>query len=238
MNFKEFTRDQRTLRRRLLDVLYRERLSHIGSCLSALDIIDAVYKVKKTDEKFILSNGHAGLALYVVLEKYGYLNIDSLANLHIHPDRDPARHIDLSTGSLGQGLPVALGMALGSKKNIYCLISDGETAEGSIWESLRIGHEQKAYNLKIIVNVNGWAAYMPVDVQQLEKRFIGFGYKVEEVDGHSASSLFESIKADHKYMRIIFAKTNVEQLPFLKGLDAHYYTMNDADHRLAMEVLQ
>src|ERR1700679_1082967 len=144
---------QKQLRRRLLEVIYREKLSHLGSCLSALDIMVAVYDIKKPDDRFILSNGHAGLALYVVLEKEGFLDLTSLDGLNIHPDRSVERGIYVSTGSLGQGLPIALGMALADpQRDIYCMISDGECAEGSIWEALRISIAQKVKNLKIIVN--------------------------------------------------------------------------------------
>ena len=136
---------QKQLRRRLLEVTYREKLSHLGSCLSALDVMIAVYGIKRPEDKFVLSNGHAGLALYVVLEKEGLLDLESLwKDLNIHPDRCLEKGIHVSTGSLGQGLPIALGMAMADpKRDIYCMISDGECAEGSIWESLRILVESK-----------------------------------------------------------------------------------------------
>ena len=99
--------------RRLIDITYHEKLSHLSSTLSALPIIEEIYRERKDDEVFILSNGHAGLALYVVLEKY--YNVDPVELLHkhgIHPGRDLENHLYCSTGSLGSGLPIEVGHAL------------------------------------------------------------------------------------------------------------------------------
>jgi transketolase len=238
MGTHQFSSEQKQLRRRLLELIYTQNLSHLGSCLSAIDIVDAVYTVKRPEEKFILSNGHAGLALYTVLEKFGLLKKDACRALHLHPDRSAENNIDLSTGSLGQGLPIALGMALADRsRNVYCLISDGESAEGSIWEALRIGAELKVGNLRVIVNANGWAAYMPVDIEALHKRIASFGYEVIAVDGHSSSELVAALQKSPKRPQAILAKTDVEQFSFLKGLDAHYHVMSAEEYAQAKEVL-
>src|SRR3990167_8520807 len=125
------------LEKRIISISYKYHLSHIGSCLSAVPIIDAVFKVKDKEENFILSAGHSGLALYVVIEKYDIIADAEMAlqKMGIHPDKptDPWGKIDCSTGSLGMGIGIAVGMAIGNrKKNVYCLISDWETTEGSI----------------------------------------------------------------------------------------------------------
>lgn len=235
----QLTSRQKEIRRRLLTMIYEGGLSHLGSCLSVVDILDAIYEVKQRQERFVLSNGHAGLALYAVLEKYKLLSGDISKQLHIHPDRNPAFHIDVSTGSLGQGLPIALGMALANRsKPVYCLISDGECAEGSIWEALRIIAEEKVLNLKIVLNANGWAAYTAVDINALKKRVSGFGLEILEVDGHDQVGLKESLSKPLQVSSIIFAKTEVEQFPFLKGQDAHYYAMKAEDYKQAMEQCQ
>jgi len=230
---------QKQLRRRLLEVIYREKQSHIGSCLSAFDIMIAVYNVKRPEDRFVLSNGHAGLALYVVLEKEGLVDLTSLDGLNIHPDRSFEKGIYVSTGSLGQGFPIALGMAMADpKRDIYCMISDGECAEGSIWEALRILAAQKVKNFKVVVNVNGWAAYMSVSPQRLKAQFEGFGVNVIEVNGHLLAGLEKAIQECQGGESIIFARTDVEQFPFLKGQDAHYYVMNAQDYASALEVLR
>ena len=99
MNIK-FDKNQKKIRTKLLEMIHRVHVSHIGSCLSAIDIIDAVYFVKNKPEKFVLSNGHAGAALYIILEKYGYLKNPDLSKLNIHPDRNPKIGVDVSTRSL------------------------------------------------------------------------------------------------------------------------------------------
>ncbi|MFC1804909.1 1-deoxy-D-xylulose-5-phosphate synthase N-terminal domain-containing protein [Candidatus Omnitrophota bacterium] len=232
--------EQKNIRRRIIEISHRYRLSHLGSCLSACDIIYAIYKIKRKEESFVLSCGHSAIALYAVLEKFGWIKRAQIKNLHVHPDRDPRLKIAVSTGSLGQGLPIALGMALANpKRNVYCLVSDGECSEGSIWEALRIAREQRVCNLKIIINANGWAAYRAVSIPSLIRRLEGFGYKVLAVDGNDLKGLSRSLRIKTAGRPLlILGRTKVGQLPFLKGQDAHYYVMNDKDCTLALEILK
>lgn len=200
------------LKRRIIDISYRHKLSHLGSCLTAVEIIYDIYLKKQPDEPFILSCGHAGLALYVVLEHFGFADAeDLLERCGIHPDRLAAPDvIDCSTGSLGQGLPIAVGMALADRsKRVFCLISDGETAEGSIYEALSIANDSEIDNLELHINWNGFSAY-----RDLPTSYLDWG---DAVQAHL---------------------TEVEQLPFLKGLDAHYHVMTAEEYEQAMEVLQ
>jgi transketolase len=240
MEIAKLSVEQKRLRSRILEISYERKLSHLGSCLSAVDIIYAVYMTKKDDERFVLSSGHAGIALYVVLEERGLLAPSFINELNIHPDRNQKIGIDVSTGSLGQGLPIALGMALADRnKNVYCLISDGECSEGSVWETLRVGIEQKLGNLRIVVNANGWGAYNPVSLPLLLKRINGFGYKAKIADGHGVEGLSRLLvsRSDSRPL-LIFAKTDVEQFPFLKGQDAHYYVMGSKDYKSAKDILK
>ncbi len=233
MEISKLSIEQKQLRSRILEISYERKLSHLGSCLSAVDIIYAIYMNKKDDERFVLSNGHAGIALYAVLEIKGLLK--DIGNLNIHPDRNPNVGIDVSTGSLGQGLPIALGMALANRnKNVYCLISDGECCEGSIWESIRIAEEQKIDNLKIVVNANGWEAYDPISLSLLLQRIFGFSYNMRIADGHNLEELSHSLNLQSL---VTFAMTSVDQFPFLKGQDAHYYILKERDLELAHEAM-
>jgi transketolase len=194
--------------KRILDISYTEKLSHLSSCLSALPIVEEIYEKKKEDEVFILSNGHAGLALYVVLEsKYG---IDPVMLLHkhgIHPGKDLENKLYCSTGSLGSGLPIAVGHALADRtKNVYCMISDGECAEGSIWESLRFIHTAKLTNLHVYANINGMSAYEYLDVPYLVERLKTFLPNIN--------------------LRI----SDPVEFNFAKGLLTHYYVMKGEDY--------
>lgn len=232
--------NQKYTRKRIIEISYNAKLAHLGSCLSVVDIIDAIYLTKKRSERFVLSGGHAGIALYVILEKHGIIRPEVIYGLHIHPDRNIDYGIDLSTGSLGQGLPIAVGMALADRsKRVFCVITDGECAEGSIWEALRIVYEAKINNLITVVNVNGWGAYDPIPSDFLLKRIKGFGLKVIEVYGHNISKISKAIeRANRIGPLVIFARTSVEQLSFLKGQGAHYYVMKESDYQTAMESLK
>ena len=127
------------LYRRLLDICYENKLHHLGSYFSCLHIIDDIYKNKKEDDIFILSNGHAVVALYVILEKYYGLNAQELLDKYgEHPKRNELDRIHCSTGSLGMGICVAVGRAVGNpNRHVHVMISDGESNEGSVWEALR-----------------------------------------------------------------------------------------------------
>jgi len=164
------------LERRIIDITYNNKLSHLSSTLSSLPIILEIYNQKKEDEVFILSNGHAGLALYVVIEFFYGISAEYLIKKHgIHPSRDIENKLYCSTGSLGSGLPIAVGHALADRsKNVYCLVSDGECAEGSIWESLAFIHKIGLSNLKVYTNINGLSATEEIDVTYLIERLQAF----------------------------------------------------------------
>ena len=144
------------LKKRLIEIAYKHKLGHLGSYLSALAIIDDIYQKMDKDDIFILSSGHAALALYVCLEKYKGQDAEVLFNKHGgHPHRDEKRGIYCSTGSLGLGLTIALGRAVANKnRKVWVLISDGECAEGSVWEALKTIVEQDITNIEVHVNAN------------------------------------------------------------------------------------
>lgn len=197
------------LKKRILEIAYKHKLSHLGSYLSAVSIIDEIYKSKNKEDIFILSSGHAALALYVALEKYEGKNAEELFLKHGgHPHRDEDNGIYCSTGSLGLGITVAVGRALANKnRKVHVLISDGESAEGSVWEALRFIQENNLTNIEVYVNVNGYAAYDKVDTKYLVDRLEAF------------------------LPRINIRYTSVNQYPFLKGLNAHYHIMSEKDYK-------
>lgn len=238
---KRIKKSNKILIKRIIDISFKYKLSHIGSCLSVIDILDSIYALRKKDEPVILSNGHAGVALYVILEKYGMKNAEDLYVKHgVHPNRDLSDGIYVSTGSLGQGLPIAVGMAIVNKnKDVYCITSDGECAEGSIWESIRIASEQKLSNLKIVVSINGYGAYDKIDVKVLPKRFKTFGCKITEINGHKQEKLRKALKSESQTKPlVVLANTRVDRLSFLRGLDAHYKVMTEPEYSLALKELK
>ncbi len=151
------------LKRKIVEISYAQKLSHIGSCLSVVDLMAEIYERKKPNEKFVLSSGHAHLAHCLFLEGE---TPEERIKKGIHCDRSVG--CDVSTGSLGHGIGIALGMALADRKRkVYCIVSDGETREGSVWEALRIQKEQHVENLYVYVSINGWGAYHQINGMQL-----------------------------------------------------------------------
>lgn len=199
------------LKERILDICYENKLSHLGSYFSSVGIIDKIYSEMKSDDIFILSSGHCAVALYAVIEKYKGVDANDLFLKHGgHPHRDEENHLFCSTGSLGMGLLVAIGRAMADpSREIYCLISDGECAEGSIWEGLKFIYENNLKNIKVYVNINGYAAYDTVDTDYLSKRLKTFLPEINLV------------------------YTSVNQFEFLSGLNAHYHIMSEEDYQLA-----
>lgn len=159
---------------RILEISYKHNLSHIGSCLTMSPILEQIYNEKKENDIVILSAGHAGLAQYVQIEKHsnGLINAENLLNqMGIHPLRDVNNGIYVSTGSLGSGILVAVGLAISNKnRNVYCILTDGECAEGSVWEALAFCSRVNITNIIIHVNINGFSAYDAVDRTYLENR--------------------------------------------------------------------
>ena len=202
------------LKKRIVEIAYKHKLGHLGSYLSSVEIIDEIYSKMSKDDIFILSSGHASLAMYVCIEKYHGIDAEMLFEKHGgHPHLDEENKIYCSTGSLGLGLPIALGRALANpNRKVWVLVSDGEAAEGSIWESLKTIQELNINNIKVFVNINGLCAYKEVDVDYMTTRLKAFLPQIE------------------------LRYTTVEQYPFLKGLNAHYHVMSEENYNQVMDI--
>ena len=196
------------LKKRIVEIAFKHKLGHLGSYLSSVEIVDEIYSKMDKEDIFILSSGHASLAMYVCIEKYFGIDAEMLFLKHGgHPHRDEENKIHCSTGSLGLGLPIALGRALSNpNRKVWVLISDGEAAEGSIWESLKTIQELNINNIEVFVNINGLCAYKEVDIDYMSIRLKSFLPRIE------------------------LRYTTVEQYPFLKGLNAHYHVMSEENY--------
>jgi transketolase N-terminal domain/subunit len=201
---------------RLIELTYKHNLSHLSSTLTSLPIIYGIFRQKRETEKFFLSNGHAGLALYVCLEHFYGIDANKLiCDFGIHPKRDETRKIWASGGSLGCVLPIALGYAMvNPNETVYCLISDGEASEGSIFEALLAKVKFNVNNLIVYINVNGMSAYDCINRDTFSRQLL-------HID---------------KTIRIIHTYSN--QFPFLNSIDAHYYKMTENDYQLAIQLLK
>ncbi len=195
----------RPLRERILRVASNAREGHIPSALSVLDIlwvlydrilkIDPVNPVEETRDRFVLSKGHASIGLYAVLAQKGFFSQETLEDfckfdspLGGHPDCRKVPGVEASTGSLGHGFPMTVGMALGLRirrnpARVVCMIGDGEANEGSIWEAALLAAHHKLANLTCIVDYNH-STDRALSLGDIGAKFSAMGWSVSEIDGH------------------------------------------------------
>ncbi len=215
---------------------YNAKSGHPGGSLSAADIFTYLYfkqmNVNPEDPKdpnrdrFVLSKGHCCPSLYAVLALKGYFSMDELKTLrHVgamlqgHPDMKGTPGIDMSTGSLGQGVSVACGMALAAKLDkkdykVYSVLGDGECEEGQVWEAAMFAAHKELDNLCFIVDGNGLQIDGTVaevgGIEPLDKKFESFGFEVIKINGHSFTeieSAFEKVNNTKGKPVVIIAKT-------------------------------
>lgn len=148
------------LAKRCVDISYRKRLTHVSSVLNTVDLLGEIYAKKAERDIVVQGNGHAGLALYVVLESLGLCDAEEMLERHgIHPCRDVKHGVIVSSGSLGQAETIACGLALADKsRDVWLVSSDGGCMEGSVAETLRFARNHLA-NLKMTIVFNGFGAY-------------------------------------------------------------------------------
>ena len=209
----------------IIDMLTVAKSGHPGGSLSAIDLITALFfnemrgvdplDLKPNRDRFVLSKGHAVPALYAVLSKKGFIPFEELktlrqtgSRLQGHPDRVRLPIVEASTGSLGQGLSVAQGLALGLKQasgsspRVYCLMGDGEIQEGQIWEAAMSAAKFKLSNLCAILDFNKGQIDGPVDqvmpIEPVASKWKAFGWHVIEINGHDMNAILEAFQTARK----------------------------------------
>ena len=224
------------VRKGIIEEVYNAKSGHPGGSLSCADILTVLYFYQMNIEpekpldtnrdRFVLSKGHAAPALYSVLAQKGYFDKELLqtfrkigSNLQGHPDMRKVEGVDMTTGSLGQGISAAVGMALASKMDragckVYCLLGDGELEEGQVWEALTSASKNDLDNLCVIVDNNNLQIDGEIDkvggMNNLKEKFLSFGYNVINIDGHNIESIidaFTTAKQTKGKPTIIIAKT-------------------------------
>jgi len=212
--------------KKIVTLATSKKEGHIASSLSILDIMYVLYKdvlniksIKNEDinrDRFILSKGHASLGLYVILDYFGLLEddlegfCDFDSKLGGHPT-NKIKNIESSTGSLGHGLPIGVGLALAYKikkykGKIYVLIGDGEANEGTIWESALLASHHNLTNLYCIIDYNH-STDRAVDLINLEYKFRSFGWEIESIDGHNHDEILDSLTKPNTRPLCIIANT-------------------------------
>ena len=254
MNYKNFSLKIRKL---ILKIANSSQCSHIGSNLSIVDILSVLYVKFLKDRKnsFILSKGHACLAQYCVLKEMGFINDKTLntfgkdGTILMSHASHKVPGINLSTGSLGHGLPVATGIALANKINkkkskMFVLLSDGELDEGSNWESILFSSHHKLDNLVIIIDYNKLQSTDSVkntlNLEPLDKKFKSFGCKVLIVNGHNCEQIFKALNSKSSKPLVIIANTiKGKGVSFMENSVLwHYKSLNAENYQKAMKIIK
>jgi transketolase len=264
----------RETRRLIVESIYRAQAGHLGGPLSAADILVALYfKIMRIDpqrpdwperDRFILSKGHSSIGLYAVLAQRGYFPIAELrtfdeidSRLQGHPDMTALPGLEMSTGSLGQGLSPGVGMAIGAKRRglgfrTYVMLGDGELQEGQVWEAAFVASRYCLDNLIAIVDHNGLPQYswpaaggegLPLLQPEIAARWRAFGWRVLEMDGHDMTRIVETLLHAHEgapgVPTVVVAHTiKGKGVSFMEGeFTWHARPLTDADLEAALREL-
>jgi transketolase len=264
----------RETRRLIVDSIHRARAGHLGGPLSAADILVALYfDVLRIDprrpdwperDRFILSKGHSSIALYTVLAQRGYFPIDELSTfdeidsrLQGHPDMSVLPGLEMSTGSLGQGLSPGIGMAIGAKRRgldfrTYVMLGDGELQEGQVWEAAFVASRYRLDNLVAIVDHNGLPQYswpaaggegLALRQPEIAARWQAFGWRVQEMDGHDMARVVQTLRHAHEgapgVPTVVIAHTvKGKGVSFMENeFTWHARPMTDAERETALQEL-
>ena len=216
----ELTAAAKRVRRHIITMLAEAQSGHAGGSLSAVEILCALYfRILRHDperpdwpdrDRFILSKGHATPVIYATLAESGYFPIEELmtfrkleSRLQGHPKIDTAPGIEMSAGSLGQGLSYSIGQCLAARLDgrdyrVYCLLGDGECQEGQTWEALMCAPVYQIDNLVAIIDRNGiqndWFVNETMEIDPLDAKLAAFGWHVLAVDGHDVQQLIDAFE--------------------------------------------
>lgn len=223
------TPECREIRRNILEISHASGHGHIPTCFSIIEILYAAYSVMRHDpanpawdgrDLLLLSKGHGALGHYGVLSSFGYFPIEKVStfggyrsDFGCHADRIKVPGIEASTGSLGHGIGLAVGMALGerilgSDRRVFVVVGDGESNEGSVWESVMVAVDQKLDNLTIIYDDNQ-SQGRALQIRKPEGIFRAFGCIVVDVPGHDIDALKVALSGRGEGVpRVIVARTD------------------------------
>ena len=211
------------------------------------------HRILRPDDVFVLSKGHSAGALYATLWSVGCLTDDDLCSFHAdrtklsaHPPPNWLKEIPFATGSLGHGLPIAAGIALGKALQrqpgrVFCLISDGELQEGSIWEALIFVKQRRLAPLTILIDANGLQGFgTTAEISGLElsvSKFHEFGLDAVEIDGHNLAAIACACAARSERPRIVIARTQKGRgVSFMEDrMEWHYLPMSAEQYQQALQ---
>jgi transketolase len=256
------------IRKHIIEMLYKAKSGHPGGSLSAVDAVVALYfahmnhNPKKPNDpmrdRFILSKGHAAPTLYAVLAESGYFPVKDLVNIRCidsklqgHPACLHLPGVEASTGSLGHGLSFSVGVALAGKLDdkgykVYCMLGDGETAEGQVWEAAAVASHYKLNNLTAFIDRNFLQIDGPTEevlrLESVRDRWSSFGWNVHEIDGHDMRQILDILnhrdEKSNKPTMVILNTVKGKGVSFMENnVDFHGVPPNEMEYKKAMEEL-
>ena len=268
-DIEELKKIAKNIRKGIIEAVYNGQSGHPGGSLSIADIMTVLYfyemnidpnMPKKEDrDRLVLSKGHCAPALYSTLAHRGYFDIEELkklrkidSRLQGHPDMNKVPGVDMTTGSLGQGLSAANGMAIAGKldkKNyrVYCIMGDGEIEEGQVWEAAMASNKYKLDNLCVIVDNNNLQIDGTIEKVMssypIDEKFKSFGFQVINIDGHNIQEIidaFDVAKNVKDRPVCIIAKTiKGKGVSFMENkAEWHGNAPNEEQYKIAMEDLK
>lgn len=269
--FDDLVKTSKEIRKKIIRMAHHSQSSHSGSALSAVDILTVLYfkilhldpsnALLKTRDRFILSKGHACMALYATLAQRGFFPDSFLDKFYVndgalfgHPVLHTAPGIEASTGSLGHGLSLGVGIATALKfdagnskpSRVFVLLGDGECDEGSVWEAALFAPQAKLDNLIAIVDYNKIQSFGRtadvVDLEPFAKKWESFGWAVKEVDGHDPQALaavLGSVPFEKNKPSLVLAHTvKGKGVSFMEDkLEWHYKSPNSDQAEIALAEL-
>ncbi len=269
MEIEELKTMAKKVRRGIIEEVYKAQSGHPGGSLSVADILTVLYFDElNVDEKnpkwedrdrLVLSKGHCSPALYSCLANRGFFDVEKLttfrnieSKLQGHPDMTKVPGVDMTTGSLGQGLSAANGMAIAGKMNnknyrVYCILGDGEIEEGQVWEAAMASSKYKLDNLCVIVDNNNLQIDGTIDKVMspypIDEKFKSFGFQIINIDGNDIEEIkkaFEVAKnVKEKPVCIIAKTTKGKGVSFMENkAEWHGKAPNEEQYKQAMEELK
>lgn len=266
MKLDELNQVANAARKKIVEMIYKSKAGHIGSSLSIVEMLVAMYSVSDVDliksksprrNRIIVSKGHAACATYAVMHQFGLLSDEVINTYHQQGSllQGHVSHgvpgVEHSTGALGHGLSVGVGHAIqlkasGLDSKVMVICGDGEIQEGSIWEALMLASTKKLNNLVLLIDYNKISSITDTEkiihTGKLQDRFSGFGLRVEEVDGHNPYEIARLIKSstEHPMPLVLICNTiKGRGLSFAEGEAIwHYRSLTDELFAQAMEELK
>jgi transketolase len=236
------------IRKKIVELSFKSKSAHLGSCLSLVEILLVVIKFsKKKKSEIIFSKGHAAMAYYIVLKNFNYIKNFSYENylkkkskFWAHITKSDNNFLKFSFGSLGYGLGIAAGLAVGyknikKKTKIFCILSDGELNEGTIWESLMFISHHQLSNIITLIDFNKFQSFGKlkevINLESYKKKFESFNFSFQLINGHNIKDIEKAIKKKTKKPKIIMCSTvKGKGIPRMENkLFSHYKPAEIAD---------